>query len=87
MLLVSILFVYFTTPLIAVDAGPDAYSWGFILGRAITGVLIALFFVWLARFVFRKKPMFTKGAFVAWWIVFILLSVLSLLGSMAPPQG
>lgn len=84
MLLVSILFTYFTVPLLAINAGPDAYSWGFIMGRAITGVLLSLFFVWLVRFLFRRKPMFTKGALISWWIVFIFLSVMSLLGSMAP---
>ena len=87
MLLVSIMFTYFTVPLLAINAGPDAYNWGFILGRAITGVLLSLFFVWLVRFLFRRKPMFTKGALISWWIVFIFLSALYLLGSIAPPQS
>jgi drug/metabolite transporter (DMT)-like permease len=86
MLLIGILFTYFTTSIVATKEGSEAYNWGFILGRAFVSVLFPLFLVWIARVITRRKPIFTKGAFISWWILFILLSVLSLVGSMLPPQ-
>lgn len=86
MLLVSIVFSYITASLVATSEGPSAYDWGFIFGRSITSVLFPLFFVWFARKISRRKPMFTKGAFISWWVLFFLLSFLALFGSMLPPE-
>jgi hypothetical protein len=86
MLLMSIIFTYSTATLVATSEGPSAYGWGFIFGRAITGVLFPLLIVWVVRAVFRRKPMFTKGAFISWWVLFVLLSIMALLGSMLPPE-
>ena len=86
MLLVSIVFTYSTTSLVATSEGPSAYGWGFIFGRATSGVLFPLIIVWVVRVVFRRKPMFTKDAFISWWILFVLLSVMALFGSMLPPE-
>ena len=84
--LVSITFTYFTANLIATSEGPSAYGWGFILGRSIMGVLFPLFLVWFVRIIFRRKPMFTKGAFISWWVLFVLFSLMALFGSMLPPE-
>ena len=86
MLIVSILFTYLTISLVAVGHGPSAYGWGFIFGRSIAGVIFPLFIVWIVRAIFRRKPMYTKGAFISWWILFLLLSLMSLFGSMLPPE-
>ena len=67
MLLVSVVVTYVTASLIATSEGPSAYGWGFILGRSMTSVLFPLFLVWLVRTIFRRKPIFTKGAFISWW--------------------
>ncbi len=85
--LVSILLTYLMAPIFVNYEGEIAYSWGFIFGRAVTSVLIPLFLVWLVRTIFRKKPMFTKGALVSWWALFLVFSGLSILGSMLPPQN
>lgn len=86
MLLVSIAFTYITAGLVAASEGPSAYGLGFIFGRSITSVLVPLFLVWLARTIFRRKPMFTKGAFISWWVLFALLSFIALFGSTLPPE-
>ena len=87
MFLVSILLTYIMAPIFANYTGTIAYSWGFIFGHAITNVLAPLFLVWLVRKIFRKKSMFTKGALVSWWVLFIVFSGLSILGSLSPPQS
>lgn len=86
MLIVSVVFTYFTASLVVTSEGPSAYDWGFIVGRSIMGVLLPLFCVWLARNIFRRKPIFTRGAFISWWMLFVLLSVMALFGSMLPPE-
>ena len=86
MLLVSVAFTYITASLVATSDGSSAYALGFIFGRSITSVLIPLFFVWLARTIFRRKPMFTSGAFISWWVLFSLLSFMALFGSMLSPE-
>ena len=87
MLIVSISFAYFTAYLVAIGEGAPAYGWGFSLGRAVSGVLFPLGLVCLIRFIFRRKPMFTKGAFISWWVVFVLFGIMALIGSMLPPEA
>ena len=86
MLVVSFAFTYFTARLVAISEGQSAYGLGFIFGRSLSGVLIPLFLVWLARTIFRRKPMFTQGAFISWWVLFVLLSLMALFGSMLSPE-
>lgn len=87
MFFISVVFTYASAGLLATSEGPSAYGWGFILGRATTGVLFPLFLVWLARTVFRRKPILTKGALISLWLLFILLSLMALFGSMLPPEA
>ena len=87
MLIVSIALNYFTISFVGIGVDPSAYGWGFIFGRATSSVLLPLFFVWLARVIFRRKPIFTKGAFVSLWVLFILFSLMALFGSLLPPEG
>ena len=86
MLIVSFLFTWSIKSLLANNLGSEAYSWGFILGRGTTGVLFSLILVLLARLITRRKPMFTKGAFISWWVLFIFFSLISFLGSMMQAQ-
>ena len=86
MFLVSIMFTYFTADLVADSEGSSAYNLGLIVGGSVTAVLFPLFLVWAARFIFRRKPMFTKGAFVSWWLLFVLLSLGAFFGNMLPPE-
>jgi hypothetical protein len=86
MLLIGIIFTYSTLFVDAIAKGPSAYDWGFIFGRATAGTLLPLFIVWVVRAVFRRKPMFTTGAFVSWWILFVLLNVMALFGGLLPAQ-
>ncbi len=86
MLIVSFAFTYFTASLVATSEGQSAYDLGFIFGRSLSGVLFSLFLVWLARTIFRRKPVFTTGALVSWWVLFVLLSLMALFGSMLPSE-
>ncbi|MCJ8337112.1 MAG: hypothetical protein MJK10_01455 [Pseudomonadales bacterium] len=86
MLLISIAFTYISLSLIVTNEGNITYDWGFIIGRSLMNVLLPFFIVWLARIVFRRKPMYTKGTFVSWWILFVVLSLVALFGSMLPPE-
>lgn len=87
MLLVSFVFAYLSLSLVPTTSGPSAYGMGFMFGRAISGVLLPLFLVWAPRALFRRKPIFTKGAIVTWWVLFLLLSIMGLIGGMLPQEG
>lgn len=83
MFVVSFVFTYDT---VQVDEGNSVYHLSFIIGRVIGIVLIPFGGVWFIRLIFRRKPMFTKGAFISWWVVSVLISLMALMGSMLPPE-
>ncbi len=88
MFLVSLAFTYLTASLISTTEGPSAYGIGFIFGRAMTSVLISFAIVGIPLAIFRReKKKFTKGAYIVWWILFVLLSFMALFGNMLPPEG
>ncbi|WP_444910215.1 hypothetical protein [Microbulbifer sp. TRSA005] len=88
MLLVSLAFNYFTASLIATNEGPSAYDIGFVFGRAIISVLIAFAIVGIPFAIFRRgKKKFTRGAYIVWWVIFVVLSLMALFGNMLPPEG
>ena len=87
MLLVSFAFTYSTAAFIKPSEGSLAYGWGFIFGRATAGVLLPFVIVWVVRAILHRKPMFTRGTYISWWVLFVILSIVSLLGSMLPPEA
>ncbi|TQV67224.1 hypothetical protein FKG94_25860 [Exilibacterium tricleocarpae] len=88
MFLVSLALTYFTVSLIATSEGPSAYGIGFMFGRAMTGVLIPFAIVGIPLIIFRRgKKKFTTGAYIVWWVLFVLLSFMALFGNMLPPEG
>ncbi len=83
MLCVSLMFAYISVNIMLAGDTSGAYGIGFIFGRAIASVLIPLAIVYLPLALFRRgKEKFTKGALPAWWVLFALLSIMSLLGSV-----
>lgn len=86
-LIVSLVFTAATAGLVAGNEGQIAYDWGFILGRALAGALAPLVLVVFVRFVFRRKPLLSKWAIVTWWVLFVFMSVMALLGNMLPPEA
>ena len=84
-LLTSVAFTFITTGLGSGGEGQSAYGWGFIFGRSFAGALVPLFLVVIVRLIFRRKPLLSNWAIVAWWALFVLMSFLALLGSLRPP--
>ena len=85
MLLVSCVFTYSSVNIMIATGGePEAYGVGFMCGRAMAGILLPLALVYIpVAFLRREKVKFTKGTYVAWWVLFFLVNVLSLMGSSA----
>lgn len=88
MFLVSLMFAYVAVNMLVTSGATDAYSWGFVIGRAFMGVLFPLAIVYLPLAITRRgKPKFTKGTYIFWWVLFLLLSGMALLGSAIPPNA
>ena len=88
MLLVSLMFAYVAANMLVSVGATTAYSWGFIIGRAVMGVLLPLAIVYFPLALIRRgKPKFTKGTYITWWVLFVLLSIMALLGSAVPPSA
>lgn len=88
MFLVSLMFAYIAANMLVATGATAAYSWGFIFGRAIMGVLLPLAIVYIPLAIIRRgKPKFTRGTYVFWWVLFLLLGVMALLGNAVPPNA
>lgn len=81
MFLVSLTFTYVT---VSIGSGTAlAYDIGFLLGRSMISILIPFALVGIPLVFFRRgKKKFTKGAIIAWWILFVLLSLMALVGNL-----
>jgi len=88
MFLVSLIFAYISAAMMLETGVLNSYGWGFIIGRAVMGVLLPFVIVYIPLAITRRgKQKFTKGAYVSWWVLFILISVMALVGSALPPNG
>lgn len=91
MFVVSLAFAYVSANLMVasgMETANVAYDWGFIIGRALTGVLLPLFLVVVSVSMFRhRKPIFSKGTYSYLWGMFLLVSVMAMLGSTAGPAN
>ena len=88
MLFVAYIFSSYTIHLVLTHTEGASDSFFYILGRSIGSVIFPLFIVSLAVSIFRRnKPKFTKGVYVSWWFLSVVISVLALLGNMLPPTG
>ena len=86
MLILSMMFTYYTADLILVGSGSHAYRWSFIICRSVIIVIFPLGLVCLTRFIFRRDLMLTKGAFISWWALSVQISLMALLGAMLPAE-
>lgn len=74
---------YLSSTITTSAEGISSYNWGFIFGRATSSVLFPLAIVYFPLlFIRRGKPKFTKGTYIVWWVLFLLLSIMALMGSM-----
>tara|TARA_R110001606_G_C15172928_1_gene628398 strand:+ start:200 stop:445 length:246 start_codon:yes stop_codon:yes gene_type:complete len=80
------MFTYYTADLILIVEGSYAYRWSFIISRSVIVVIFSLGLVCLTRFIFRRNPMLTKGAFISWWALSVLISLMALMGAMLPAE-
>ena len=89
MFVVSLAFAYVSANLM-IESGMEtatiAYDWGFIIGRALTGVLLPFLIVVASVSLFRHgKPLFSRGVYSYLWGMFLLVSVIAMIGSTAGP--
>ena len=85
MFLISLALNYISVTLLSQSEEASAYNIGFLFGRSMSSVLLPLAIIGIPLILFRRgKQKFTKGAYIALWVLFILLAILALFGSLLP---